>query len=168
MIQPMNEYENSLNFLLPDQSATEALGIRLAGMASRGDIIFLCGTLGIGKSVLARAFIRTYCHTSEDIPSPTFTLVQTYDMEVIPVFHFDLYRLRAAVDVIELGIEEAFVNGISLIEWPDRLGDWLPANRLEIHMKPGINEISREVSLTRFGSWETRVNDSFRLRAKVV
>ena len=157
----MNEYKTRLNLQLPNQSATETLGVRLAKTANRGDVICLQGNLGIGKSVLARAFIRAYCQTSEDIPSPTFTLVQTYDLAPVPVFHFDLYRLESLDEVYELGIEEAFAYGISIIEWPDRLGEYSPPNRLEVHIMPGNDDTSREINLTGFGYWKTHVNDGF-------
>ena len=123
--------------------------------------VILIGNLGTGKSVLARAFIRAYCQTDEDIPSPTFNLVQNYDMGAAPVFHFDLYRLKSEEEVWELGVEEAFADGISLIEWPERLGNWLPINRLEILIMPGNEEKSRKIRLTGFGNWSTRVAENF-------
>ena len=86
--------DNTLDVDLPDEAATQALGRRLAGAANGGDVFALSGDLGTGKSVLARAFIRAYCATLEDVPSPTFTLLEVYEGGAAPVHHFDLYRLK--------------------------------------------------------------------------
>lgn len=153
----MTDEEHRLDFDLADEAATEALGARIAGAAGAGDVIALEGDLGAGKSVFARAFIRAYCRTDEDVPSPTFTLVQTYQGGGAPVFHFDLYRLKAADETLELGIEEAFADGISLIEWPDRLGPWLPRGRLEVRLTPGPRETARRARLTGYGYWRARL-----------
>jgi len=151
--------ENSLDEDLPDEAATCALAARLAKATSAGDVITLVGDLGSGKSVFARAFVRAYCGTDEEVPSPTFTLVQAYDGGEVPVHHFDLYRLKVADECLELGIEEAFAEGISLIEWPDRLGPWLPANRLEIMLRPGANDGARRARLVGHGYWQARLID---------
>ncbi len=111
-----------LTLVLPDETATEALGRRLADAACPGDVIALEGPLGAGKTTLARAFIRHLTSPGEDVPSPTFTLVQTYAAARAPIWHFDLFRLSHADEAIELGIEDAFAEGIVLIEWPERLG----------------------------------------------
>ena len=151
--------ENSLDLDLVDEAETEALAVFLSAAVSPGDIIALFGNLGMGKSVFARAFIRAYAGIDEDIPSPTFTLVQVYAADAAPVFHFDLYRLKAPEEVLELGIEEAFAEGISLIEWPDRLGAWMPANRLEIHLAAGGRESARKACLIGYGYWQARLVD---------
>ncbi len=164
----MIDLRTSLELDLPNQSATETLGVQLSTVVNSGDIIFLHGTLGIGKSVLARAFIRAYCKTNEDIPSPTFTVVQTYDMGPVPVFHFDFYRLETADEVLELGIEEAFSTGISLIEWPELLGESTPSDRLEIQIMPGNNETSRKTRLTGFGYWKEKDFKNVGIRNKYV
>ncbi|MCA1908131.1 MAG: tRNA (adenosine(37)-N6)-threonylcarbamoyltransferase complex ATPase subunit type 1 TsaE, partial [Magnetospirillum sp.] len=122
---------------LADEAATAALGHQLASLARPGDVIALHGTLGMGKSTLARAFIRALTSQDEDVPSPTFTLVQMYEGANGDLWHFDLYRLDKPEDAFELGIEDAFVDGVSLIEWPDRLGRLMPRQRLEIHLHPG-------------------------------
>jgi tRNA threonylcarbamoyladenosine biosynthesis protein TsaE len=103
---------------LPDEAATESLARRLAGVARPGDVIALWGGLGAGKTAFARAFVRAAGDPAEEVPSPTFTLVQTYALAAGPCWHFDLYRLQAPDEVWELGIEEAFAGGIVLIEWP--------------------------------------------------
>src|SRR5271157_2974950 len=104
---------------MPDEAATKALAARLAAIACVGDVVALSGELGVGKTAFARAFIRARCGADEEVPSPTFTLSQVYDGGGSAIWHFDLYRLAAAEEAWELGIEEAFSCGISLIEWPD-------------------------------------------------
>jgi tRNA threonylcarbamoyladenosine biosynthesis protein TsaE len=142
---------------LPDETATAALAAKIAGMAGRADIIALYGDLGTGKTTFARAFIRARgTHTSE-IPSPTFTLVQIYEAGPVPVWHFDLYRLRTGEEAWELGIEEAFNEGISLIEWPEKLGPLLPPRRLEITLVFGDQPASRQASLHPGTGWQERL-----------
>ena len=116
---------------LPDEQATAALASRVAALARAGDVIALEGELGAGKTTFARAFIRAR-GGGETVPSPTFTLVQIYEIGDAPIWHIDAYRLRDPDDAWELGIEDAFRDGISLIEWPERLGNLLPARRLRI------------------------------------
>ena len=157
----MNSEDASFRITLEDQSATEAFGTRLAEIAYPKDIFLLNGNLGSGKSIIARAFIRTYCQTNEEIPSPTFTLLQTYDSGPFAVFHFDLYRLNTVEETFELGIEEAFDDGISLVEWPDRLGGQLPNDRLEINIMVGRELTSREIILKGYGYWTDRLKHSF-------
>jgi tRNA threonylcarbamoyladenosine biosynthesis protein TsaE len=117
---------------LPDEAATLALGARLASSAQPGDVIALRGALGAGKTTLARGFVRALLGAATEVPSPTFTLVQTYETAKGLVWHFDLYRLEDPEEAWELGIEDAFADGISLIEWPERLGALLPPRRREI------------------------------------
>ncbi|MEW5727954.1 MAG: tRNA (adenosine(37)-N6)-threonylcarbamoyltransferase complex ATPase subunit type 1 TsaE [Pseudomonadota bacterium] len=145
---------------LPDESATIRLGERLAGHAREGDVIALRGDLGAGKSTLARAFVRALTSPDEEVPSPTFTLVQTYEGDCGLVWHFDLYRLDRPEDAWELGIEEAFADGICLIEWPDRLGRLMPRARLEVELAPGADDASRRATLiSHAGAWDDRIGD---------
>jgi len=102
------------------EAATTRLAARIATVAERGDVLALEGPLGAGKTVFARGFIRALTGADEEVPSPTFTLVQIYDCAAGPVYHFDLYRIEAPDELYELGIEEAFAEGIALIEWPER------------------------------------------------
>ena len=102
-------------FELADEAATRRLGQTLAALARPGDVIMLHGTLGMGKSTLARSFIQALTSADEDVPSPTFTLVQMYEGANGDIWHFDLYRLDKPEDAFELGIEDAFADGISLI-----------------------------------------------------
>jgi tRNA threonylcarbamoyladenosine biosynthesis protein TsaE len=120
---------------LADERATLALGARLAGEAGRGDVFALHGGLGAGKTTLARGFIRALTTPDEEVPSPTFTLVQTYESGKGPLFHFDLYRLEDPEEAWELGIEDAFSGAISLIEWPERLGPLLPTRRRDVRLE---------------------------------
>lgn len=119
---------------LPDEDATSALGERLASLLRPGDTVLLEGQIGVGKSHLARALIRAKLGRLEDVPSPTFTLVQTYDAEDAEIWHADLYRLSLPDEVLELGLEQAFESAICLIEWPDRLGPHLPQGALHIRL----------------------------------
>ena len=144
--------QNPPIFDLMDEQATQLLGQRLAACARAGDVIALRGDLGAGKSTLARAFIRALTSPDEDVPSPTFTLVQTYDNAAVPVWHFDLYRLEKPEDVYELGLEDA-CQDICLIEWPERLGRLLPKNRLDIVIEIPPNPVGRLVRLLPTGHW---------------
>ena len=110
---------------------TAELAHKIAQTAKKGDVFALCGTLGMGKSVFARAFIQSLCDVN-DVPSPTFTLVQTYLSPKGEIYHFDLYRLKHPDEVFELGFEDAIYNGISLIEWPENAGSWLPKKLIKI------------------------------------
>ena len=134
-------------FELPDEAATAALAARIARLARPGDVIALKGELGAGKTSFARAFIRARGGRDEVVPSPTFTLAQAYDFPDVTIWHFDCFRLRDPEEAWELGIEDAFRDGISLIEWPERLGHLLPARRLEIALLPGaVPEARRAVA----------------------
>ncbi len=123
--------------IVQGEAATTHLAARLATRAGAGDIIALWGDLGVGKTTFARAFINELTRHTEEVPSPTFTLVQQYDTPGGAIYHFDMYRLEKPDDAQELGVEDAFAHGICLIEWPDRLGPWLPRNRLDIILEHG-------------------------------
>lgn len=120
---------------LPDPEATDALGQRLAGLARPGDVVLLEGPIGAGKSSLARAFIRARLGEGEEVPSPTFTLVQVYDDHGTEIWHADLYRLSHPDEVWELGLDEAFRTAICLVEWPDRLGTHMPPDALHLRLE---------------------------------
>lgn len=125
------------NILLPlaTESDTAALGARLARAARAGDCILLEGPIGAGKTSLARAFIRTLCGPQEEVPSPTFTLVQVYEAKGIEIWHADLYRLTHPDEVWELGLDDAFHRAICLVEWPDRLGKHRPEGALSLKLE---------------------------------
>lgn len=117
----------------PDVQSTEALAKKLAAKAKARDIFLLYGTLGMGKSVFARAFICSLTNAQE-VPSPTFTLVQTYPASSFDIYHFDLYRLKSPEEIWELNIEEAFSCAVSLIEWPEKMVPYIPRNAVKINI----------------------------------
>ncbi|HEY0301398.1 MAG TPA: tRNA (adenosine(37)-N6)-threonylcarbamoyltransferase complex ATPase subunit type 1 TsaE [Rhizomicrobium sp.] len=116
---------------LADLAATGRLGARIAAGLHVGDAVALEGDLGAGKTTLARAILHALGVT-EEVPSPTFTLVQSYETPRLPVRHYDLYRIENPSEVEELGLEEALDDGAALIEWPERALAWMPADRLHI------------------------------------
>lgn len=126
---------------LPTETQTRVLGRKLAELARSGDVILLEGPIGAGKSSLARAFIRARLGAGEEVPSPTFTLVQVYDDPGqgegggTEIWHADLYRLSHPDEVWELGLDQAFATAICLVEWPDRLGRHLPPDALRIRLE---------------------------------
>lgn len=124
-----------LSLDLPDAEATEALGRRLAALARPGDAILLEGPIGAGKSCIARAFIRARLGRQEEVPSPSFTLIQVYAAEGVDIWHADLYRLTHPDEVWELGLDDAFQTAICLVEWPDRLGAHVPPAALHLRLE---------------------------------
>ncbi len=117
-----------------DQAGIEAVGRWVAARLRSGDSVLLSGPLGAGKSTLARALIRAACgEPSLDVPSPSFTLVQSFTAPRFTIHHFDLWRLAGADDLIELGWEEA-CQGVVIVEWPDRLGRLTPADALRLEL----------------------------------
>ena len=154
---------------LPDLDATRAFAGAIAGAARAGDTIGLAGVLGAGKTTFARAFLNAWAAASGEgpleVPSPTFTLVQPYDIGGTTVHHFDLYRVDAPEDALELGIEDAFATGISLVEWPDRLGSLMPDDALLVTLLQGAREDAREAEIEAGPSWRKRIGgtlDRFR------
>ncbi|WP_043831641.1 tRNA (adenosine(37)-N6)-threonylcarbamoyltransferase complex ATPase subunit type 1 TsaE [Muricoccus aerilatus] len=142
-----------LTLILPDEAATRALAARAARLARPGDAILLDGPLGAGKSAFARAFLRAASgDVALEVPSPTFTLVQSYDLPAGPAHHLDLYRLDGPAALTELGWEEAR-EGIVLVEWPDRLGPLAPADALRITLLPTEAEEARRATLA---GWDAR------------
>lgn len=130
----------------------------LALAVRRGDAIALSGELGAGKTTFARAFVRTLLGDPDaEVPSPTFTLVQTYETSRVPVAHFDFYRLISADEVAELGFEEAVARGIALVEWPERAAHLLPASRLDVRLNDGSGPGLRTISLSPHGDWKARL-----------
>lgn len=142
---------------LPDETATAALATALAARARQGDVIGLSGPLGSGKTTFARYFIGARMAAAE-VPSPTFTLVETYQPAAGPaIWHFDLYRIEASEDAYELGIEDAFADGIALIEWPERLGGLLPREHLRVVLAAGNSETARIATLAPSPGWAARI-----------
>jgi tRNA threonylcarbamoyladenosine biosynthesis protein TsaE len=141
---------------LPNPAATDDLGRKLAAILKPGDVVALEGPLGSGKTALARAAIRALTSPQEEVPSPTFTLVQSYECARGPLYHFDLYRLEAPDQAVELGIDDAFAEGISLVEWPDRLGGYLPRRHLTITLAAGEDKDSRVARIAGGVQWKER------------
>ena len=146
-----------LAIALAGPDATARLAAALAPLLRAGDVVALEGELGAGKTAFARALIRELTGRDEDVPSPTFTLVQTYETADFDIWHFDLYRLEKPEDAFELGIEDAMAEGLTLIEWPDRLGPYLPRGRLTVAIAYGAGETERVVTLAGGGDWPARL-----------
>lgn len=141
---------------LSDIAATQALAARLAPRLQSGDVLALYGDLGAGKTTFARALITALRQAKTDVPSPTYTLVQTYDGPDFPIYHFDLYRIETPEEVYELGWDET-VSGLSLIEWPQRAGALLPMWRLDIAFT--FEADLRRVRLEPHGEpWQSRLH----------
>ena len=145
----IRSYDTTL--ALADEAATRHCASRLADVLTGGDVIGLSGDLGSGKTTFARALIRAL-GGDEEVPSPTFTLVQTYRLTRAEVWHFDLYRVERPEDIAELGLEEALAGGIALIEWPERAGDLLPDDRLDLSFGFAAAAGGRTLAVTGMGA----------------
>lgn len=147
-------------FELPDAEATTRLGEAIAPLLTAGESLLLYGPLGMGKSTLARGLIRALTAPDEDVPSPTFTLVQFYESDP-PMAHFDLYRLNRPEEVFEIGLDEALDDGCALIEWPERLGEnpqeFLGQDILIVTIaEAGTGRIA---SVNGVGAWEAKLGE---------
>ena len=145
---------------LPDAEATTRLGAAIAPRLAPGETVLLYGPLGMGKSTLARGLIRALTRPDEDVPSPTFTLVQFYESHP-PIAHFDLYRLTRPEEAAEIGLDEALDAGCAIIEWPERLGEdpaaWLGPDRLVVTLDE--DGTGRVATVSGVGAWETKLKD---------
>jgi len=149
---------------LPDEAATAALAEDIAACLAVGDVVALSGGLGAGKTTLARALIRALADDPGlEVPSPTFTLVQTYATSRLAVAHFDLYRLAGPDELAEVGFPDAAADAAVLVEWPERAGDWLPADALVVTIE--IAGTGRRADVVAGGSWPDRLARSRSLRA---
>ena len=131
---------------LRDLGATQKLGAQLAAFLRAGDVVRCFGDLGAGKTSLVRATIQSLCGEIE-VPSPTYTLVETYETPIGPLYHFDLYRLEAADEVWELGLEDALDGAITIIEWPERLGDIALPPAIDLRLTHSGDTQSRQAAL---------------------
>lgn len=141
---------------LPDLAAVSRLGAAIARRLQPGDAVLLRGDLGAGKTTLARAILAALGHRGET-PSPTFTLLQSYDL-ALPVAHLDLYRLKRPEEIEELGLDDALAEGAALIEWPEQAEDYLPIDALTV----ALNAEPREARLAGGGRWPGLVPDILR------
>ena len=150
----------SREWTLVDAEATTRLGAAIAPRLAPGETVLLYGPLGMGKSTLARGLIRAMTRPDEDVPSPTFTLVQFYE-SAPPVAHFDLYRLTRSEEAAEIGLDEALDEGCAVIEWPERLGHdpavWLGPDRLAVTLAEQGE--GRLATVSGAGAWEAKLKD---------
>jgi len=147
-----------IEIALPELAATAEFARRLAPLLRAGDVIGLAGDLGSGKTTLARNLIAALSDRDREVPSPTFTLVQTYDCGALTVWHFDLYRIERPADVFELGFEDALADGVTLVEWPERLGALMPADHLIVTLVQGPTADARIARLAGRGAWAERLD----------
>jgi tRNA threonylcarbamoyladenosine biosynthesis protein TsaE len=141
-------------FRLDHEPDTARLGAAIAAELRRHEAVCLSGPLGAGKSTLARGLIQSLAGDAIEVPSPTFTLVQTYATPRLALAHFDLYRLEKPEEVAELGLDEALDEGAAVIEWPEKLGHYLPHDRLDVELH--IDGARRRARLSAHGAWEDR------------
>lgn len=156
----MTARESRFTVALENEGATQRLAVEIANALDPGDLVTLAGDLGAGKSAFARALIR---HLASDpdltVPSPTFTLMQVYDLPRFTLAHADLYRLTGSDELAELGLDEIAATGVVLMEWPDRAGRWLPADRIDItfSLAPARGDHYRDVQIVGHGRLAQRV-----------
>ena len=153
------EFDAEIALLVPDEAATARVAEAVARVSGSGDVIGLVGDLGSGKTSFARAFVRSLTGPGEEVPSPTFTLVQTYDVGDLAVTHADLYRLEDPEEIWELGLEDMTAAGIVLIEWPDRLGPRRSMVTLDVVLAilPDAPPTARAVTLRAGPAWCDRL-----------
>ena len=143
---------------LYSETDTQHLAKRVGQLLVPGDVIFLRGEIGAGKSFFARALIQSLQDIPEDVPSPTFTLVQTYITKIGEIWHADLYRLTASSEIDELGLLEAFESAIALVEWPEILSQVSPPSSLYLDFEVQQDGLTRELSLSsKSADWSKRL-----------
>ena len=144
---------------LPSSEATSELACNIARILVPGDVVLLEGPIGAGKTHFARSLIQSLMDVPEDVPSPTFTLVQTYDVPTGELWHADLYRLSHVDEVEELGLIAAFDDAICLIEWPEKLEDLRPENALTLRFSlDEDSEDARQMELVwSADKWDSRL-----------
>ncbi|WP_373295854.1 tRNA (adenosine(37)-N6)-threonylcarbamoyltransferase complex ATPase subunit type 1 TsaE [Paramylibacter ulvae] len=151
-----------ITLFLNSVDATTALAQKLAGQLQNGDTVFLYGDVGAGKTHFARQIITSRLAVDgvqEDIPSPTFTLVQTYETSQGEIWHADLYRLTSIDEIDELGLEDAINDAICLIEWPEKIQDSLGSDALHIHLDTHDENTRNLVLEWQHDKWDDRLSD---------
>ena len=141
---------------LTTENHTKLLAESLAKIAKKGDIFLLSGNLGAGKTTFARFFIQFFLGKGEEVLSPTFTIVQAYPTHLFTIWHFDLYRIENSNELEEIGWEDAFYTGVSLVEWPEKLGAREPKRFLSLFFENEREK--RKVKISAVGDWERRLN----------
>jgi hypothetical protein len=152
---------SSFSVALPDEHATRRLAVDIANALKAGDLVTLSGDLGAGKTTFARALIRYLAgDDSIEVPSPTFTLMQTYDLPQFPLVHVDLYRIAGSAELAELGFDDMPEDAVVLVEWPDRAAGFLPPDRLDVALTlaPKLKLEFRHARITGYGSFGPRVD----------
>lgn len=137
---------------------TQKLAERLGSFLRKGDCIALSGDLGAGKTTFVRFLLKALNPSIEEVPSPTFTLVQIYETTCAPIYHFDCYRLKNAEDLIELGFQEACQEGTTLLEWPEKIEAFLPQNALWVYFMPTEKEEGRRITFMGNKTWQERLS----------
>ncbi len=144
-------------FDLADDAQTRALGARLSGYLKAGDTLCLTGDLGAGKTTFSRGLIQALCGDDTEVPSPTYTLLQTYETPEFEIWHFDLYRIKSPTEIWELGMEDAIYDGLTLIEWPSMMGDLKPDGTLDIDIR--FDGSGRKAVLSLTPAWKARLDE---------
>jgi tRNA threonylcarbamoyladenosine biosynthesis protein TsaE len=149
-----------ITLTLQSPEETAALAVRFAKLIQPGDVLLLSGGIGAGKTHFARALIQSLQDNFEDVPSPTFTLVQIYETRAGTLWHTDLYRLSHPDEVVELGLTDVFETAVCLIEWPDRLGTLAPENALTLAFDLADEEGTRYITLSwKTANWDVRLEE---------
>jgi tRNA threonylcarbamoyl adenosine modification protein YjeE len=146
-----------MKIYLNNLEETQLFAEKLAKIVEIGDIITFTGNLGVGKTSFIQFFIKSLAGNDVEVTSPTFNLVYTYTLEQFEIWHFDLYRLKDQREIYELGIEDAFIKGVSLIEWPEIIENILPNNRLDIGLFFGEKDDERVMTISGFGRWDNKL-----------
>lgn len=143
----------AFEYISSSEEETSALAEKVAEIARLHDVFALYGTLGMGKSVFSRAFIKKLTDATE-VPSPTFTLLQVYEAKDFDIYHYDFYRIKSPEEIFELGIEDAFQYGVSLIEWPEKMGNYIPKNAIIVRFS-ALDDGKRKITIVCDASDQT-------------
>jgi tRNA threonylcarbamoyladenosine biosynthesis protein TsaE len=134
-------------------ASLKTLAGKIASLANIGDIILLKGELGSGKTSFAKYFINSISKHDQNVTSPTFNILQIYDCENFSAWHYDFYRIETEEEIVNLGLDDAFSNGVSIIEWPEKIRSFLPQASLEIHFSFTEKHNSRLLTISGSEKW---------------